>query len=192
MSVLRKISPLTFRVVIVVLAVGLAIWQYDLVANHGERVSRSKMAAELQFTMNDGRVVQLPGDTAKYSVVVFWSLGSERSMGMVREIMEADADTAFDALFDFYAVNLTDSVEAMRQQVDFDNHDLPFGYRAEGLFLSKYQIRSLPLTVVFTGTGAVFNAIEGYEEGALAGQLKSVITARKFLGPSGEFKFHVE
>ncbi len=192
MSTLRKIPLSAFRIVIVVLAVGLGIWQYDLVANHGERVSRSKMSVELQFTMNTGQVVELPGDTAKYSVVLFWSLSSERSMAMIREIMEASADSAFDTVFDFYAVNLTDSVDDMRRQVDFDNPDLPFCYRAEGQFLQKYQIRSLPLTVFFTGTGSVFNAIEGYEEGALAEQLKSLITARKFFGPSGEFKFQIE
>ncbi|MGB5106098.1 MAG: thioredoxin fold domain-containing protein [Candidatus Zixiibacteriota bacterium] len=191
MSVWRHIPLSSFKILIVVLAVGLAIWQYDLVSGRGDKVGRTNAPVELQFTMNDGRTVSLTDDTTKHTIVLFWTEGSERSVAMVREMMEVYESRVYDTVFNFYAVNMNDSPESMRLAVDFDNTSLPFAYDPEGQFLDKYQIRTFPLTVFFSSTGTVFGTIAGYEEGELAGKLESLANSRRYIGPSGEFKFKV-
>ena len=192
MSALRKIPLTFFKILIIVLAIGLAFWQYRLVADREGKIKRTSAPVELQFKMNDGRMVSVTDDTTKYSIVLFWTEDSDRSIAMVRELLQAFESHEYDTIFNFYAVNLNDTPESIRLKVDFDNTSLPFAYDPEGMFLQNYQIRTLPLTVMFTTTGSVFSSLEGYEEGELARQLKNLAQARQYIGPSGEFKFEVK
>ena len=191
MSALRKIPQTFFKILIIILAIGLGFWQYRLVAGGAAKPRHTIAPVELQFKMNDGRTVSVPNDTTKYSVVVFWTQNSDRSIAMVRELLQAFESHEYDTIFNFYAVNLNDTPESMRLAVEFDNTSLPFAYDAEGMFLARFQIRTLPLTVFFTTTGAVFSTLEGYEEGELKRKLENLVEARKYIGPSGEFKFEV-
>ncbi len=192
MSVLRRIPISFLKVLCIALAVGLAFWQYDLVANRVKPTTKTMAPVELQFRMNDGRTVVVPEDTSKFSVVMFWSTSSERSISMIQEVVEARQSPELDSVFDFYVVNIEDSPEEMRQEIDFDNPQLPFGFEPSGQFLSKSPVRTLPLTVVFSSTGSVFAGYEGYSPGELTAKLQMVASARKLLGSSGEFKFRVE
>lgn len=194
MSILRKIPMKIFYVVIAALAIGLAFWQYDLAM--GDRKGAVEVSSssdfEMEFKLSDGSTVRIPDDTTRLSVVVFWGVSSVRSISLADELMQIAQAHTYDSVFDFYAVNLADSPEIMRRAVDFDNSELPFGYDPSGSFLNSDPIRSLPLTVVFSGTGKLIAKIEGYEEGALVNQLEQYLTARRLLGPSGEFKFRVD
>lgn len=192
MSVLRRIPVSFFKVLCLVLAVGLGFWQYDLIANRIKPTTKTLTPVELQFRMNDGRTVVIPEDTSKFSVVVFWSTSSERSITMIKEVVEASQSQEFDSVFNFYVVNAEDSPEEMRQMIDFDNRQLPFGFEPSGQFLSESPVRTLPLTVVFSSTGSVFAGYEGYSPGELTSRLQMVASARRLLGSSGEFKFRIE
>ncbi len=159
MSVLRKIPLSFFKILSIVLAAGLAVWQYDLVANRIQPTSKTETAVELQFRMNDGRTVVVPEDTSKSSVVMFWSISSERSISMIQEVVRASQSPELDSVFDFYVVNIQDSPEEIRQVVDFDNTNLPFGFDPDGQYLAKSPVRTLPLTVVFSSSGSVVAGI---------------------------------
>jgi len=192
MSVLRKIPIPFFAVVSLVLGIGLAIWQYDLVINRSKPTSKTRSAVDLQFRMNDGRTVVVPEDTSQYSVVMFWGASSERSMAMISEVVEASQNTELDSLFDFYIVNIENSPDEIRQSVAFDNSELPFGYNPTGDYFDDSPIQTLPVTIIFSPTGAVFAGLEGYSPGALQEKLYSTAAAMKYVGSSGEFKFRIE
>lgn len=192
MSVLRRIPIPLFAILALVLGIGLAIWQYDLVINRNKPTSKTRSAVDLQFRMNDGRTVIVPEDTTQYSVVTFWGTSSERSIAMISEIVEASQNADLDSIYDFYIVNVEDSPEAIRQSVDFDNPDLPFGYDPTGEYINNSPIQTLPVTIVFSPTGTVFAGLEGYSPGALEMKLYSTAAAMKYVGSSGEFKFRIE
>lgn len=192
MSVLRRIPLSFFKILSIVLAAGLAVWQYDLVANRIQPTSKTETAVELQFRMNDGRTVVVPEDTSKSSVVMFWSISSERSISMIQEVVRASQSPELDSVFDFYVVNIQDSPEEIRQVVDFDDTTLPFGFAPDGQYLAKSPVRTLPLTVVFSSSGSVVAGYEGYSPGELTAKLQMAASAQKLIGSSGGFKFRVE
>lgn len=192
MSVLRKIPISFFAVLSLILGIGLAIWQYDLVINRDKPTSKTRSAVDLQFRMNDGRTVTVPEDTSQYSVVVFWGSSSERSIAMISEVVAASENAELDSIYDFYLVNVEDSPEEIRQTVAFDNTDLPFGYNPTGGYLENSPVRSLPVTIIFSPSGAVFAGLEGYSPDELTDKLHKTSTAMRYMDSSGEFKFRIE
>lgn len=174
------------------MAIGLAIWQYDLVVNRVRPTTRAAAPAELQFKMNNGRLVSVSDDTSKFCVVVFWNSASDRSLALIPEVLEARRLPELDSVFNFYIVSLSDSPEVIRQLIDFDDLSLPFAYEPEGQFLENSPIRTLPLTVIFDSDGKVFSGIEGYGQGEFANKLRDVAVAKRLMGPSDEFRFRVE
>lgn len=177
------------RAVFIVSLAALGIWQYRIVAGKETMVGAPRYKAELRFTMNSGRVVSLPDTSERYNLVMLWSLRSERSLELLAEVSELAQEGGLDTLVNFYLVNLSDSLDAIRATVDFDNILLPFAHSPSGEFMDRYQVRSLPLTILYDSKGNVLELIEGYTPGAVGGKLKQLLRVREMLGPGGTFQF---
>jgi hypothetical protein len=179
-----------YQIALIIAAVLLVIWQVSIVSSK-EGGSRGATATELSFTTNTGATIALPDTTNKYTVVIFWKAGSERSLQMISEALPWCRKPEFDTLATLYLVNLFDSLSVARSAVDFDNPDLPFAYSPQGTFLDRNPVRSLPFTAVFSANGSVVEVIEGYQEGKLAEIVSRLEMLNRMTGEQGELQFHL-
>ena len=180
-----------YKVALILTAVALAIWQFQIVTGKESQVRRSG-SPQLTFTMNSGAKVTLPDTTNRYSIVVFWKVSSDRSLKQVAEALDARKLTDIDTLATFYLVNLQDSLPQIKNTVDFDNPQLPFAYAPTGGFMDQYQIRALPLTIIFSADGTIVDSYEGYREGNFQEAIKRIVQLNQMVGKGGSFKFPIQ
>ncbi len=189
MSVWRRIPTRAYLITMLVAIVGVLTWNYFIVTATTSSLKRGRSLEQLEFELNTGETITLPDTTAQYTVMIFWAAASERSLRLLDEAKAELQSAVYDSLIRFFWVNLPDSIEQIRAAVDFDDPSLPYGYRPRGQFIEQFQIRSLPLTVVFTADGSVVSTQEGYQTGDLTSLLKNISLISQSTGFQGEFRF---
>lgn len=189
MSLWRRIPTRAYLITMLLAIVGVLTWNYFIVTATTSSIQRGRSYEQLEFELNSGETVTLPDTSAHYVVLIFWATGSERSLRLLEEAKMEIQKAEYDSLIRFFWVNLPDSIEQIRAKVDFDDLTLPFGHRPRGQFMEQFQIRSLPLTVVFSGDGSVLSTQEGYQTGDLTSLLKNLVLMSRSTGFQGEFRF---
>lgn len=189
MTFWRKIPTRAYLYTMIASAVGLLAWNYFIIGEAKSRVPRQSVSRGLEFEMNDGRVATLPDSSGKYSCLVFWAAGSERSMKLLADAAGLQSSGKYDSLIQFYWVNVADSLETIRSAVAYDDFRQPFARHPRGEFMNRFQITSLPLTVILLPDGKILNTVEGYQPGDLVGMLDDLVELSKRIGPTGEVRF---
>lgn len=189
MSFWRHIPLRSYQLTLGVSLAAVLVWNYFIITGSEGELARGRSIHQLEFEANTGENIVLPDSTEKYTVLVFWAAGSERSLDLIEEAKRLYAEGEFDSLARFFWVNLSDSLDQIRASVAFDDQTLPFGYHPRGTFLDNYQIRSLPLTVIFSPEGTVMSTHEGYQTGDLENMMGNLSRVVKATGFQGEFRF---
>jgi len=189
MSIWRKIPTRVYLYIMIASAVGLLAWNYFIIGEAKSKVSRQSVSRGLEFEMNDGRVASLPDTSGKYSCLIFWAAGSERSMKLLADAAGLQSSGKYDSLIQFYWINVADSLETIRAAVAYDDLRQPFARHPRGEFMDRFQITSLPLTVILLPDGKILNAVEGYQAGDLVGTLDNLVELSRRIGPTGEVRF---
>ena len=178
-----------YKVILILSALGLIYWQFELSASENRSLQKGQVSSEMSFVMNTGTKVSVPSDLNKYSVVIFWRVASQASLKQLDEIIKAPRSNEIDTTFNFYFVNVSDSLDVIRSAVDFENTSIPFARNPSGAFLQRYDLRVFPYIIVLSADGTVMEYVEGYHEGQLNEVLQGILARIKAFGPSGTFKF---
>lgn len=189
MAIWRKIPKRAYLYTMIASAAGVLAWNYFIIGEAKSKVSRQSVPRALEFEMNDGRVASLPDTSGKYSCLIFWAAGSERSMKLLADAAGLQSSGKYDSLIQFFWVNITDSLETIRASVAYDDLRQPFARHPRGEFMDRFQITSLPLTVILLPDGTILNAVEGYQPGDLIGTLENLVELSRRVGPTGEVRF---
>jgi len=178
------------RIILIGSLIGLAIWQYTIVFGSQKQVKRGTSADDLSFETYDGMTVDLPDESAeKFTVLIFWTSSSERSMQELQEAFKLAQDPEIDSMFQFYFLNPSETKDEIDAAVDADKYAPYLALNPSGKFLEEHKIRALPLTAVYSNNGSMMDLIEGYQEGDLKSRSKGWIQAYKMTGPEGELRF---
>lgn len=180
MTIWRRIPIKAYPLVALIAAIGLGFWNFALVTADTVPLKSNPTFTDIQFTLNSGDSVSLPGTSQYYQFLVFWSVESERSKLALGEAAQLIVGGEYDSVAQFYLVNVSDSLPAIRDAVNFDNLALPFGYAPTGEFIERYQIRSLPVVVVLNPEGLILTVDQGYSEGLFKSRLDQVTKLRAF------------
>jgi hypothetical protein len=166
------------RVILVASFIGVCIWQYQIVSGGERGVKQASTEEELSFKLFDGGTVLLPQEDAdRYTVLICWNSGSERSLKLVDEAAELAQNPEIDSIAQFYLLNLSEDQETIARAVDIDRYSNLIGYDPSGGFVGDYQRRALPLTLVYNRKGRVISQSEGFEEGQLTDRIERLLTS---------------
>ncbi len=168
-------------------AIAIIVWQISELDNKREAPPRE--APGLSFHTNAGGEVTLPDALQCHTVVVFWRADSERSLKLVAEAIEVIAEPPGDFEVDFYLVSLDDDLATIRSVVDYDNPDIPFGYRAQGTLLDEFDLNAVPVTIHFSRSGKIIGKHEGYQPNRLIRDLRRYALIRNLGSRSRGFHF---
>ncbi len=171
-------------------AIGLGIWQYQIIRGNGASVAETSSTDELSFKLTDGTTVALPDENSqKYVVVIFWTSQSQRCLSLLADAAKLATSPETDSILQFYFVNPNETSDVVQEIADSLGLGEMAGYDPVGKFMSQASLRALPSTVLFSNTGKVLDNIEGYEKGQLEQRIHRWIRIYNVAGSGGHFKF---
>ncbi len=177
-------------VVMIVSLLGLAVWQYQIITRSDTSIKRGTAVEDLSFELLDGSTVTIPEkDSKKFSVLIFWSSQSERSLELLNEAVELAAKPEADSALQFYFITLEADRDQVADAVDTQRLAPYLGFNPSGSYMEDLDIRVVPLTVVYSTEGEMIDLIEGYDKGHLEKRAETWMRAFAASGGRGGLKF---
>lgn len=127
--------------------------------NSGEEDKEKVLAPDFTLENTDGEQVSLSDYKGKVVVLNFWASWCGPCRSEMPDLYEANEELLKDEDVEMLLVNLTDGVRETKEKaqtyLNESNFNFNVVYDTEGEAASKYQIRSIPTTVIVDPDGYV-------------------------------------